>query len=154
MIKDKKKEELGGIAHHLKRAHLSLLKVFWIAAAIFYGGVLRERYQKWFSDKLGWHEMSLTLLNAIIFGLGFPSFYFLWGRTALGFISGFVIEGLAGFFNFATHTLLFYYSFYSFSNAVFRIGYALKTKRAIASFNLVGAVMNSVHFIGGFFIGR
>jgi hypothetical protein len=108
-LSKKERRELRDIAKGV-RSHNILKKIFWFIPAVYYGGVLRERYQKWFAKKLHWREKNLTVCNALIFGLITSVLYFYFGTKALGFLSGYLVSGIAAVFN-MTFKGSFYFMF-------------------------------------------
>jgi hypothetical protein len=80
-LSKKKRQELINIAKGV-RSHNFFKKLFWAIPAVYYGGVLREKYQKWFAKKLHWREKNLTICNALVFGLIVSAFYFYIGPKA------------------------------------------------------------------------
>ncbi|MFH1326641.1 MAG: hypothetical protein ABIH59_00755 [archaeon] len=149
-LKDKKRN-LKEIAFNIKHTPSFIKRILWFFLAIYYGGVLKEKYQKWFADKINWQPKSITILNALIFGVGWAFLYF-FGR---GEISSFFLKVLASeiakWFNLTLKSVLDLYTSYNFLQNLIRIFYSQSTNRAIASFNVLGAVLNFVHWIGVLF---
>ena len=150
-IGKKEKEELKKIASEIKRPHIFIVKLFWLVFAIYYGGVLRQKYQRWFTKKIKWSPGSLTFLNALILGLGGSFLYFYGRNDAFDFISRIFASEIANVFNITVKTTLDIYSGYNIVQSFARIFYVIKTKKAIASFNLWSAVLNLIHWLGQVF---
>jgi len=147
----KKKRELNKIASGIKNTHNFIKKILWFLLAIYYGGVLKEKYQKWFAEKIRWQPKNLTITNALIFGIGGSLLYFFGREEVSNFLLRVLASEVAEWLNLTIKSVLDFYTSYNFLQQIVRIFYAQSTSRAIASFNSLGAVANFVHWLGVLF---
>ncbi len=144
--KDKKKR-LSDIAFHIKNAHNFLIKIFWYLFGFYYGGSLRAKYQIWFAKKIKFKPKNLTILNSLTFSfIGGVLYFSSRGHVDL-FASKYLVSWLSEVFNLAFRNVLGGYVVYNILQSLFRIIYAETTKKAISSFNLLGASANLIHWV-------
>jgi len=143
----KDKDNISKIAYHIAHTHHYIFKLLWYLASFYYGGTLRAKYQNWFSKKIGFHPITLTLVNAIVFGIGGSLLYLISTKhIASAFSNLFALE-INQFFHISFSKTLETYAIYGLFHNGFRVIYALITKKAIASISLFGAATNLFHYI-------
>lgn len=149
-LSKEKRLKLSSIARGV-RSHNFFKKLFWFIPAIYYGGVLRERYQKWFAKKMHWREKNLTVCNALTFGLATSVLYFYFGYQALGALSSYLVSGIAAVFHMTFKGAFYFYVWFNLFQNLGRVVYAEKTGKGIVSFSAMGAMLNIVHWSGHLF---
>ena len=127
---DNRISQLNGIKNHN-----SLASIFKKAAHLFYiidvGGTLLPKYQRRYTQRLGWEEKNLTLTNATFFGIA-PSLLYFWGNYFFG-------DDLAG----KTFQDVFYsYPALMFGQSIFRTALAQITKKPMAAISIIGIFGN------------
>ena len=105
------------------------------------GGVLPEKHQQKFAEKINWDSKKLTMLNAIILGGGTTlADYLIFGEGG-SFITSKIAETIDTTYKIAVYSYLIFNSLQS----VFRISYAQIKNKGIASFTLFGAFIDAIY---------
>ncbi len=118
-------------------SHKGIKKLWDYTKGIYIGGVLREKHQRKFAEKIGWSSSKLTFYNIGIFGTLGTLEYFIVGKEgghAVSFISDQldIAPQVLGYGLFAWNTC----------QSLFRIAYVLKHKKGIASFSIEGGIVS------------
>jgi len=155
----KKRQQLEDIVKGINDSEKSSLrdrvkKISYIPLAVYYGGILRRKYQKEFAERINWKEKNLTISNALFFGLGGSLLYYFGGDGAIGFfenldviesIENYIILGVADFLGVASKNILYSYIGFNTVQNLFRIGYSQTTGKSMASLSFIGAIANTGH---------
>ena len=121
-----------------------LKKTFSYFGAVYFGGVLPEKYQRDFAEKIGWTSKKLTIYNAALMG----------GLTTLEYTlllhfgercESFIPQQIGNTFGIAYQTTLYSYIGFNVAQNLFRIGHAKVKKKGMASFSFMGGVIDLVY---------
>ncbi len=153
-------EKLGRIANRINDrgkafGNETLRLGFWVPVGIYLGGAAKRKYQKWFADKIGWDEKTLTTLNASIFGpLGSIE------RMTEGMILAYLknpnffqdleknfFSGLYDSAGLNLQTLFYSWAVFNFLQSTGRVIYSQKKGKSITSFSLSGIASNLAFYL-------
>ena len=131
-------DQFNGIKHYNSLTNKIKKAAYWFYI-VDVGGTLLPRYQRRFTEKLGWQEKNLTLTNATFCGIG-PSLLYFGGNYLFG-------DDLAG----KTAQDIFYsYPTFMFGQSVVRTVLTQITKKPIAAISAIGFFGNVGYAIADF----
>ncbi|MEK6925985.1 MAG: hypothetical protein AABW50_01765 [Nanoarchaeota archaeon] len=138
----KRRLMLGVIASKVN-SNTGWKKFLHYLSGIYVGGVLRGKYQKDFSDKVGWSTAKLTFLNAVIFG-GLATLEYFFLRTN----GSFILKSFTNVLSFGHDTSLVIlrdYAYFNVAQSLVRVFGAVFFKFGMMSLSLEGILVNIVY---------
>ena len=124
----------------------SNLKKSWAyVKAIYVGGVLPEKYQREFAEKIGWSSRKLTTWNAGLMGSLTTVEYFFIMQFG-GEVKSFIPEQIANTFHITYQASLYFYIAFNACQNLFRLGYAQIKNKGIASFSPMAGIIDVGYF--------
>ncbi len=135
MESEHKLTRLERIASHITNPKSKWARRGWFIPAVYIGGSARAKYQAPLAKAIKIRPHYLTILNALIFGVGGAALYYYGGQEASR-----GVEHVARELSQPTRVVAELYAAYTLAHSLGRIGYSLKTKKAIGSPCPVGVI--------------